>query len=266
MSDDELWVLILSCWVAARTWWRWYAGPLLVRRLTAREPGLIVLTATPFVAGAFLLYVLLHWSSQDVQNDWTYILFYLALGAAWIGATTLGLAFLGIGERDDVVERGNRAAVPLSIGGLIALTFCYAGANIGNGPGWWVVLFSAALASAALALAWIAIDTWSGADDVVSIDRDWAAGIRLGAFLAAAGAVLGRAVAGDWVSASATVSDFARTGWPVIALALLVTLWNRAATPTVERPAPSPLLHGVLPALVFLGIAAIYVIRLGLPG
>ena len=36
-----------------------------------------------------------------------------------------------------------RAAVPAVVGALVGVTFCYAGGNIGDGPGWWVVVFSA---------------------------------------------------------------------------------------------------------------------------
>src|SRR4051812_13339427 len=86
---------------------------------------------------------------------------------------------------------------------------CHAGANIGNGPGWWVVIFSAALATGSLLVLWIALADLTPVADAVAIDRDPAAGIRLGGWLAASGLVLGRAVAGDWESAWQTVAEAA---------------------------------------------------------
>ena len=64
-------------------------------------------------------------------------------------------------------------------------------ANIGDGPGWWVVVFAAGLATAALFAAWLVLAQIGHGVDAVTIDRDLAAGVRLGAFLAACGAGAG---------------------------------------------------------------------------
>ena len=42
---------------------------------------------------------------------------------------------------------------------MLGVTLCYAGGNIGNGPGWWVVVFSAGLSTVALFAAWMVLDT-----------------------------------------------------------------------------------------------------------
>ena len=39
----------------------------------------------------------------------------------------------------------NKAAVFPAAGGFVGVTLIYAGANTGDGPGWWVVLFAAGL-------------------------------------------------------------------------------------------------------------------------
>src|SRR3989337_1582139 len=119
---------------------------------------------------------------------------YLVLGLAWLRIAEWFFGFAGLSVRDDIVERRNGAAVPAVVGAMAGVTFCYAGANVGDGPGWGGVAFSAGLATGALFAAWLAFGVLGHGIDAVTIDRDTAAGVRLGAFLAACGFVLGRAV------------------------------------------------------------------------
>ena len=79
-------------------------------------------------------------------------------------------------------------------------SLCYAGANIGNGPGWWVVAFTAGLATASFAILWFLMDRLGRFSESITVDRDVASGIRLAAALVAIGLVLARAAAGDWHS------------------------------------------------------------------
>jgi len=67
----------------------------------------------------------------------------------------------------------------------------------------------------------------TGLADGVTIDRDRGLAIRAALLLAASGLVLGRAVAGDWVSAWATVFDFGQGAWPVLVLAVTETVVAR---------------------------------------
>jgi hypothetical protein len=190
---------------------------------------------------------------------------YLALGAAWVGLATWPLPMVGLSPRDDVVERGNPAAGPPSAAAVLALTLCFAGGNVGDGPGWWVVLVSAAIATLGLFVAWLALEALSGVSDTVTIERDTAAGLRLAGFLTACGLVLGRAVAGDWVSAGATVADAVPIAAPLAGLIAVAAVLERAARPTPERPGPPVATLGVGPALLYIGGAAAYVAWLGLP-
>jgi hypothetical protein len=170
----------------------------------------------------------------------------------------MNLAYAGISVRDDVIERRNRAALPATVGGLVGVTLCYAGGNIGNGPGWWVVVFSAALATLTLGAAWLVHERLTAANDAVTIDRDPSAGVRTGAFLAACGLLLGRAVAGDWVNAVATVRDYSRFLPAVAALVILGTVIERLARPTPERPHAPMSVFGIGVAILYLGVAAAY--------
>jgi hypothetical protein len=257
MSEDEVLVAILGGFVAAVAWARWlWAGVVVAPRCSPvrdRWP----LLAAPLAAGLLLYGVLRAFASLDVRDSPTYLGFYGLLGAAWVGAATLLLPLFGLSPRDDVAERRNPAAARALAGALLGITLCFAGGNIGNGPGWWVVFFSAALATAAFFLLWLLLDMAAGLADTVTVDRDPAAGLRLAAFFVAAGAILGRAVAGDWVSARATLDDFAVLAWPALGLLVAAALVERRLRPSPERPLGEPVAQGLAPAALYLAIAAV---------
>jgi hypothetical protein len=209
--------------------------------------------------------ILLRYSAPDVRHAPQYLLLYLLLGLAWLRMSEFGFAYIGLSLRDDLIERRNMAALPAVSGALAGITLCYAGGNIGSGLGWWVVVFSGALATASLGAIWLLLDETTGVLDLVTIDRDPAAGVRVGGLLAASGLILGRAVAGDWHSVQATVEDFARIGWVVLPLAGAALFIERLAKPTVARPRPSVVAAGALPALVYLLFAAAYILAIGWP-
>ena len=263
MSGDEVFMLIASAIVALVSWGAWYIKPALVQGVRRRPPAWRLLRLTPLLAAALLWAVLRNAASFDVRDDPRYLTFYLVLGAAWVGVWIRWLAVTGISTRDDVVERSNGSAALAVTGALFGITLAYAGGNVGNGPGWWVVVFSAALATLALFGAWILLETLTGVSDIVTVDRDPSAGFRLGGFLIACGLILGRSVAGDWVSAEATVRDFAAAAWPVIVLVIAAAIVERVARPTPEIPRPSLVAYGFIPSVFYVAGAVYQVMRLG---
>jgi uncharacterized membrane protein YjfL (UPF0719 family) len=263
MSPDEGVTFAVSGFLALWGWWRWYAPLAQVRRLGAVSRGRILLALAPPVALVGLFGVLRTAASFDVRDSPLYLSFYLVMGAGWLALVAQLLPAVGLNPRDDVIERGNGAAAAAAAGALLGLMACFGGGNIGDGPGWWVVLFSAVLATAGLVLVWYLFDRVTRVADMVSIDRDHAAGLRLGALLAAIGLILGRAVAGDWVSAAATVSDFVRVAWPVLILAGAAALVERVARPTPETPVPPTAIYGVPPAALYVAVSVAYVMQLG---
>jgi len=210
-----------------------------------------------------MLFVLFQWSSHDVRSSPLYISFYLVMWFGWIGALNFLLPFVGLSCRDDVLERGNAAAGLAFGGALLGLTFAFAGGNVGEGPGWWVVIFSAGLATAALLLLWVVGDAISHAADAITIDRDSAAAWRALGFFAGAGLILGRAVAGNWHSTGQTVADFVAKAWPVLMLWGVAVGMDVFTRPTPLRPAPDRLLCGVVPCLFYLVASVGVVIRQG---
>jgi hypothetical protein len=113
---------------------------------------------------------------------------------------------------------------------LLGGTYCFAGGNVGDGPGWWVVLFSGLLSTMSLLFLWWLLNAGTRVADKLSIDRDPAAGVRVAGFFAGAGLILGRAVAGDWFSAGQTVHDFVRMAWPAAVLTVVAIVLERSTT------------------------------------
>jgi len=265
MSPDELVISLIGMMVAGLAWARWYAQPRRIRSARPTRAGRLVLDVIPLVAAIALFVVLKTLSAHDVRDDVRYLGLYFLLGCGWVGGALALIPFGGVSARDDVIERGNESAAWVIGGAILGVTLCFAGGNIGDGPGWWVVVFSAALATAALFVAWLLVEVLTGVSDTITIDRDRAAGVRVAGFLVACGLVLGRAVAGDWTSAQATVMDFGIYAWPVLLLVVLAYVIERTARPTADRPAADPFALGVIPAIAYLVIAIVQLARLGLP-
>ena len=145
MSGDEQFVLVLSI----------LFGPVLLLiwayRLSVVATALGVTSQLHVVLGALsaslaiIFIVLRTMASPDVRDAPQYLVLYVALGLAWLRLAELLFVFVGVGVRDDAIERRNRAASIATAGGLVGVTGCYAGGNIGAGPGWWVVVVCAAL-------------------------------------------------------------------------------------------------------------------------
>jgi hypothetical protein len=134
------------------------------------------------------------------------------------------MRLMGIGMRDDAIERRNAAAAVVAVGAMVGQTCCYAGSNIGIGPTIWTTILPAVIASGTLMVLWTGIEITTRVSEVVTIDRHLPSALALGAFLVAAGINLGWAMSGDWDSWQTTMIDFARRGWPAVLLAVAAAL------------------------------------------
>jgi uncharacterized membrane protein YjfL (UPF0719 family) len=263
MSEDEVVILIFCCIIALIGWVRWYYLTSAAAGFGAARRQRMPLYLIPPICLGFLLLVLKLAASHDVRDSLVYLFFYLTMGAAWLALSTAPLRLMGVSPRDDALERRNPAAAHALGGALLGLTFCFAGANIGDGPGWWVVVFCAAMASATLFFTWAIIQKLGGTSELVAIERDVASGVRLGGFLVAVGLVCGRAAAGDWTSAANAVRDFVHIAWPVLALAAVESVASRLLKPTLQRPEPPVMAFGFVPAAIYVALAAAYVWEVG---
>ena len=268
MSGDETVAMLIAFFIAAVAWGIWYFRPMSIERLRTREStrsGSGLLRVAPLIASLIVLLVLRTLAAHDVRDDWRYLAMYTILGAAWTAAALMYVPALGVSAIHDVHERGNRAAAWAIAGAIVALAIAFAGGNIGDGPGWWVVFFAALLATVTLFVLWAVFEQWTNVSDSITIDRDEASGIRLAGFLLGTSLILARAVAGDWVSAGATIREFILFSWPAIPLLLVAGVIERRARPTPARPSQPATSHGFGPALLYVALALIALLAAGMP-
>jgi len=209
-------------------WYLWCRDIFRPSRLLAPYRVRAAMVGNVVLCLALILIVLVTASSADVQCSGYYVCTYELLAALGLAGGLWLLPFFGISPRDDVVERRNKAAFWAVNGAFIGLAACFAGANIGNGPGPQAVLFCAVLGSISFFVVWFVADLAGGHwTDAIAIERDHGSGMRLGSLLSATGLAFGSALTGDWVSAEDTLRDFAVRSWPVIPVLCVALLAER---------------------------------------
>jgi len=180
---------------------------------------------------AVLFAVVLHfWSAPSIRFSQGYFAYYLVFNLFFLGGTFMLLPALGYSIAADVVEHGNRAVVVLLSLATLALTTCIAAANIGDGPGVYVVALSAVAGVVTLYVFWALLELVSGAfNDRITVEHDVGAALRLGGLLLGAALLIGSAVAGDWVGEDELFSALRAVTLPLIALLFLGALLERFA-------------------------------------
>jgi len=261
MSEDELMVFVASGACALLTWLAFLSRLLRVRSAhDVRVPRVLVVLSLPLCGAVFVL-VLRFFASFDVQEDVGYTFFYVAMGAAFVGVATQFFAALGFCIRHDLGELGNRAVVPLVIGALLAFTLAFTGGNVGDGPGWWVVVVAASIAATALVVAWLVVDGFAGIAERATVERDLGAGLRGGALWVAMGLVVGRGAAGDYESIEATLVDFASIAWVLVPLSVGAIVVERV----VGRLGGGGAIATVVAACAYLAVGATSIVAFGAP-
>jgi hypothetical protein len=203
------------------------------------------------------------WGAEEVRGHFTEVVFLTFLGGVWLVATQHLFPWFGLSYADDFDERRNPAAVIALSGATSAIGIIYAAGNLGEGPTYRGNFFSVGLGTSGFFVLWLVLELGGLVSVSIAEERDVASGIRFGAFMLAAGLILGRAIAGDWHSESATLRDFISDGWPAGVLCLAAILIEHLLRPSRARPFPSRLGCGLLPALMYLGFAAAWVFHLG---
>lgn len=227
MSPDEVFVFVLTAAVSLAGWVNWYSGMgrIWPREKTAQMRNWFFYFALAVVNIIFLTLTTL--ASFDVVGDAIYTVFYVVFGLAWIIAVK-GVLHLccDLSWRDDALERGNSPAALALLTALLGATFIYAGSNIGDGPGWWVVLFTVFFATAGWLLPGALVYIYGRMHERVSVERDLPSALHWGLYMISSGLVWGRASAGDWFTAQRTLVEFA-DAWPVLALTVIAMAVDR---------------------------------------
>lgn len=275
MDAGEVLLLFVSFTIAVIGWPIWYAGVLSPAALARPRWRRVPLLLVPPGCLSVLWPVLTRFAAREVREGPQYVALFLITGAAWLNVAVRLFASLGLDARADAVERDNPAAALGVAGAMLGITLCYAGANIGEGETVWTTIGPAALASAGWFAAWFEADVLAAllgrlADgspdaltDGVAIGRDAASAARLAGFLAGIGLVLGRSVAGDYVSAGGTWLDFLKQGWPAAGLAAAAAIVHSALRPTARRARRPFVATGLLPALIYVLTAMAWLAHLG---
>jgi hypothetical protein len=241
MSEDETLVLVFSAVLSLVLWGRWYYYLTVAVGPRTSPYGRRWLAITPLLCLAAIFTVLRVAASFDVRNSPTYLLFYVVFGATWIAASMPFAGNLGVRFRDDALERRNPAAVIAIIGHMLGLSACYTGANIGDGPGWWCVLFAGLLATTAWFLLLLIFELGSKVSESITVERDVNAAMRFCGLAIATGILCGRGAAGDWTSAEQTVHEFV-AAWPALLIVTGACVVERSLRENhrSERPAEWP--------------------------
>jgi uncharacterized membrane protein YjfL (UPF0719 family) len=198
-----------------------------------------------------------------VREDVEYLAVFVLLGAAWLGIASEALAWIGISVDDDVIERRNLAAAWSVAGALAAVAVAYGFANLGEGDTIGTTLGPALLALVACLLLWAIYQRVSGALDAIGIERDITAGLRFAGMAIATSLIIGRAMAGDYLSFEATCRDLWQQGWPALAVVALATVVQRAMPVSLAAQREQLWSTGIVPAVAYVGLAVVDVLWLG---
>jgi hypothetical protein len=264
MYGSEIFVFIVSSLISVVFLFYWY---LSLETIWPRDRGAksrFYLHLLPPVCAVIICVFLLTLASFDVVDDPIYIFFYIVLGMAWLAICLMFMfMLLDISWRDDAIENNNKAAVFAVSGGMLGITAIYAGANIGDGPGWWTVVVAGGFGVFTWFLLIIILQKICSVCERITIERDLGTGIRMFFYMIASGLILGRGAAGDWTSFSSTVIEFI-DAWPVLGLALLAGIieWqNGRKTKNMSLPSHEISLSAVI-GILYLLIAILVVLLL----
>lgn len=223
-SIGESIIMGISCVLSFRYLTSWYAGAAHTTKFFNAYKKRIVLYCLPFTAALLYLVTLRTAASYDVVDSIRYIFMYLMLGITWLFTALQGMfLFFDFSYRDDVLTGNHTAPLITCSFACLAVALIYAGANVGDGPGWWTVVFAGGLGTVTWLLLGCIVNRTTTLVEHVIMDKNVNSSIRLGSYLLASGIILARASSGDWTSFGDTVIEFL-TGWPVILLTVFVIL------------------------------------------
>lgn len=256
--------LVLAFFLALVLWSRFYKLLFQVHSFRPNKTHRTLLAVLPGACVLFIAVVLWRWGSSDVRSSAGWVFLYTMGGAAWLVLGLYLLALLGVGVREDVIERQNSAAAWLVHGTLIGAALCYAGSNFGSGPGAEVVIFCAFLSTVCLFGFWFFLERIFRLADKVTVERDEGTGIRAGGWMLSLGLIFGGAVAGDWESLEGTVRDFIHYAWvAIVFLVAAVAIEWAFKRPRKKENSGRGASAAIAAAYVF--AATVYVFSRGMP-
>lgn len=245
---------------------KWYRPILTAKALHMPAAHRWVLASAPIIGWLILLVFLQNWSDpKSVAGHLDYTLLFLFGGGVWMFVGVSLLPWVGLSWRDDAVGRHNTAAVVAVAGAMLGIIIAYAYCNIGNGPTISTTLLPALVAGLTLFLLFRMVEAVADPAELITVDRDIAAGLRTGAFFIACAIVLGRAMAGDFHGWDEVFITYATFGWPAVLLVIVASACDRLFSPRPHRPRPNAIVFGLVPGLAMILAAVLFVATLGAP-
>lgn len=245
---------------------KWYRPLATATALHVPASHQLLLALVPIVGWLLLGIVLQNWSDPVyVAGHLDYTLLFMFGGGIWMFLGISLLPWVGISWRDDAVGRHNGAAVVAVCGAMLGITIAYAYCNIGNGPTISTTLVPALVAGLTLFVLFRMVEAIADPVELVTVERDLAAGLRTGAFFIACAIVLGRAMAGDFHGWDEVFITYATFGWPAVFFVLIAAACDRLFAPRPDQPHPNAIAFGLVPGLAMILAAIVFVGSLGAP-
>ncbi|MEM6505907.1 MAG: hypothetical protein AAF711_10625 [Planctomycetota bacterium] len=262
MSEDEILFLIVHSIAGLIVLGCWYLKAPEIKHFGRPIPGLGWYYLAPVLCFGLVTAGLQLFAASDVRNTF-YVVWYVIMWLAWVGITVIFLLpLVGLRLYDDVLERRNPAVMIASLGAMLGLTLAYLGGNFGEGPSWGVVALCTLISFGGFFGLWLLVAMASPVLQRLTIERDLGTAIRVFGLLTGFGVVLGRAVAGDWVSVEGTFEDFFLIAWVLILLAVFEIVLARFASISRKLDVNAVTL-GVVPGCLYFALGAGYVVGVG---
>ena len=230
MSDllEELEIIIfVPAFVAAVIFiTRWYLPINSTFPRNSCKGARNILRILPVVSSAIMLVTLCTLAAPSVVENPFWIFYYLVIGFVWIfPAMSLTFRCFDLSWRDDVINKTQTQPAVLPVAGsVIGITLIYSGANIGDGPGWWCVIYAAGMGTVMWFILGHIIQKTTDVFSTVTIGRDKPCAIRMFAYLSASGLALAHASSGDSISFYIDIIEIAVTSLTAIPIAVLAIL------------------------------------------
>jgi hypothetical protein len=264
MDVIEFLLLFVFATIGGLAWYSYH------RAITALDPMLVqhtdrqMLLYTPVLCAIGLFFVLKTFGDPYVRNDFGYLILYWVWGMAWLAMASWVFPFMGFSLQDDGLQRRNTGAAIALCGAFFGITAAYTGGNIGEGPGWWIVLLCAVVSTGGFFLGWIALEYFTQISETITIERNASAGVRLAIFLIVLGILMGRSVSGNWIDMTDFIVSFVVRAWYVIPLTALAVYIEWRSKPTPETPQPKGMAYTTVPTLAYIMFIVVSVL-LSLP-
>ena len=234
MNAGEQALLLLGLIASAAVCRRWARQIAIVPPLSRTRISPAWMLAIATLGIAIVAVAIGSGADPEVRANGGYWLLFLAPVPAIQAAADLALPLMGISPEIDVIEAGNRAALPIALAHRLGVSILYAASNVGRGDTVWTTFETAAWSIAIFCALAIATALTCEVPRSVALEHDLPSGRRFATALLALSAPLAWQSAGDWAGRPAMLRDLGAGAAVSLAIAAVAVAiertipWNRA--------------------------------------